>query len=55
MAHSFPELKKKPLAELREIAAGIEHEAVKPIANTMQATGAFIFRLPFNPASPRSP
>ena len=29
MAHTFPELKKKPLAELREIAAGIEHEAVK--------------------------
>ena len=29
MAHSFPELKKKSLAELKEIAAGIEHEAVK--------------------------
>jgi hypothetical protein len=29
MAYTFPELKKKPLAELREIAAGIEHEAVK--------------------------
>jgi folylpolyglutamate synthase/dihydropteroate synthase len=29
MTHTFPELKKKPLAELREIAAGIEHEAVK--------------------------
>jgi len=29
MAHTFPELKKKPLTELREIAAGIEHEAVK--------------------------
>jgi len=29
MAHTFPELKAKPLAELREIAAGIEHEAVK--------------------------
>src|SRR2546422_10686527 len=29
MAHTFPELKSKPLAELREIAAGIEHEAVK--------------------------
>jgi hypothetical protein len=29
MAHTFPELKGKSLAELREIAAGIEHEAVK--------------------------
>jgi hypothetical protein len=29
MAHTFPELKKKSLAELKEIAAGIEHEAVK--------------------------
>src|SRR5439155_602050 len=29
MAYTFPELKSKPLAELREIAAGIEHEAVK--------------------------
>ena len=29
MAHTFPELKGKALAELREIAAGIEHEAVK--------------------------
>jgi hypothetical protein len=29
MAYTFPELKHKPLAELREIAAGIEHEAVK--------------------------
>jgi len=29
MAHTYPELKQKPLAELREIAAGIEHEAVK--------------------------
>src|SRR6266508_5679317 len=29
MAHTFPELKSKTLAELREIAAGIEHEAVK--------------------------
>jgi hypothetical protein len=29
MAYTFPELKQKPLAELREIAAGIEHEAVK--------------------------
>src|SRR5258706_13810253 len=29
MAHTFPELKSKALAELREIAAGIEHEAVK--------------------------
>ena len=29
MAHTFPDLKKKPLTELREIAAGIEHEAVK--------------------------
>ncbi len=29
MAYTFPELKKKTVAELREIAAGIEHEAVK--------------------------
>jgi len=29
MAHTYPELKAKPLTELREIAAGIEHEAVK--------------------------
>ena len=29
MAHTYPELKAKPLAELREIAAGIEHEAVR--------------------------
>src|SRR5260221_13716290 len=29
MAHTFPELKSKTLAELREIAGGIEHEAVK--------------------------
>ena len=29
MAHTYPELKAKPLVELREIAAGIEHEAVK--------------------------
>lgn len=29
MAHTYPELRQKPLAELREIAAGIEHEAVK--------------------------
>lgn len=29
MAHTFEELKKKTVAELREIAAGIEHEAVK--------------------------
>jgi hypothetical protein len=29
MAYTFPELKEKPLAELREIAAGVEHEAVK--------------------------
>lgn len=29
MAHSFEELKKKTVAELREIAKGIEHEAVK--------------------------
>src|SRR2546430_17231138 len=29
MAYTLPELKSKPLAELREIAAGIEHEAVK--------------------------
>ena len=29
MAHTYPELKSKPLTELREIAAGIEHEAVK--------------------------
>ena len=29
MAHTFAELKGKPLTELREIAAGIEHEAVK--------------------------
>jgi len=29
MQHTFEELKKKTVAELREIAAGIEHEAVK--------------------------
>lgn len=29
MAHTFEELKHKTVAELREIAAGIEHEAVK--------------------------
>ena len=29
MAHTYPELKAKPLTELREIASGIEHEAVK--------------------------
>jgi len=29
MAHSFEELKKKTVDELREIAKGIEHEAVK--------------------------
>ena len=29
MAYSYEELKKKTLAELREIAVGIEHEAVK--------------------------
>jgi hypothetical protein len=29
VAHTFEELKKKTVAELREIAAGIGHEAVK--------------------------
>ena len=29
MAYTFPELKAKPLTELREIAAGIQHEAVQ--------------------------
>ncbi|RMI19777.1 MAG: hypothetical protein D6681_02740 [Calditrichaeota bacterium] len=29
MAYTFKELKKKTVAELREIAAGIEHEAVQ--------------------------
>ncbi len=29
MTHTFEELKKKTVAELREIAAGIEHEAVQ--------------------------
>ena len=29
MAHTLEELKKKNVAELREIAAGIEHEAVQ--------------------------
>lgn len=29
MAHTFEELKKKTVAELREIAAGVDHEAVK--------------------------
>lgn len=29
MAHTYDELKDKTLAELREIAAGVEHEAVK--------------------------
>ena len=29
MAHTYEELKHKTIAELREIAAGIEHEAVK--------------------------
>jgi hypothetical protein len=29
MAYTFPELKHKPLTELREIAAGITHEAVQ--------------------------
>jgi hypothetical protein len=29
MAHTFEELKHKTVAELREIAAGVEHEAVE--------------------------
>lgn len=29
MAHTFEELRKKTVAELREIAKGIEHDAVK--------------------------
>jgi hypothetical protein len=29
MAYTFPELKQKTLAELREIAAGIQHDAVQ--------------------------
>ena len=29
MEHTFEELKKKTVAELREIASGMEHEAVK--------------------------
>jgi len=29
MAHTYRELKEKTVAELREIASGIEHEAVK--------------------------
>jgi hypothetical protein len=29
MAYTYEELKTKPVAELREIASGIEHEAVK--------------------------
>lgn len=29
MAHTYEELKEKTVAELREIAAGIEHEAVQ--------------------------
>lgn len=29
MTHTYEELKKKTVAELREIAAGIEHEAVQ--------------------------
>lgn len=29
MAHTYEELKHKTVAELREIAAGLEHEAVK--------------------------
>jgi hypothetical protein len=29
MAHTYEELKHKTVAELREIAAGVEHEAVK--------------------------
>jgi hypothetical protein len=29
MAHTYEELKKKTIAELREIAKGIEHEAVQ--------------------------
>jgi len=29
MAHTYEELKKKTVAELREIASGIEHEAVQ--------------------------
>ena len=29
MTHTYEELKKQTVAELREIAAGIEHEAVK--------------------------
>ncbi len=29
MAHTYEELSKKTIAELREIAAGVEHEAVK--------------------------
>jgi len=28
-AHTYPELKKKPVAELREIASGIQHDAVQ--------------------------
>jgi alpha-D-ribose 1-methylphosphonate 5-triphosphate synthase subunit PhnG len=29
MSHTYEELKKKTVAELRDIAAGVEHEAVK--------------------------
>jgi hypothetical protein len=29
MAHTYKELKEKTVAELREIASGVEHEAVK--------------------------
>lgn len=29
MAHTYEELKKKTVAELREMAAGLDHEAVK--------------------------
>mgnify|MGYP003547273228 CR=1 FL=1 len=31
MTHTYEELKKKTVVELREIAAGIEHEACKVI------------------------
>ncbi len=38
MAYTFPELKNKVLAELREIAAGIEHEAVKARSRPASST-----------------
>ena len=39
MAHTFEELKKKTVEELREIAAGIQHEAVQGHTQMFKSTG----------------